>query len=58
MGRGQGQHQVGTGVAVGYWKDVEVVDLPLVPAQPVETGRAPAADGNGVQDVQHGLEAY
>jgi len=58
VGGGHGEDQVGTGVTVRYRVDVEVVDLLLVPAQPVQTGRAPAAYGDGVQDVQHGLEAY
>ncbi len=39
LGRGEGQHQVGAGVAVGDRVDVQLVDLVLVPAQRGQPGR-------------------
>nr|BFE68425.1 hypothetical protein GCM10020092_017260 [Actinoplanes digitatis] len=53
LGRGEGEHQVGAGVAVGHRVDVQLVDLVLVCAERRQPTAAPAAYRGGVQGVQH-----
>jgi hypothetical protein len=50
---GQGENQVGAGVAVGDRVDVQLVDLVLVGTECLQPATAPAVDGSGVQGLQH-----